>query len=277
MGLWKGVIDVLRRPFPEESNKTVILINGIIGLFVVFCLYVFRPFGIADLESNIFLICLGFGIAGFLSAIFYEFAIAPLCGLKYAGNSMNFGKWNLYMLGVLFMVSLGNFLYARIIIFGYIEWQFFPAMIYGTLMIGFFPILMIGWFVLRRKEKKYQNIALELNTENPDVQDERDSQRSIFDIAINRIRYIQAFQNYVRIGHVNEQGTTSELTERATLKSLMDEVQGNTLVRCHRSYIINRNAIVSTSGNAQGLVLTLSECDKEIPVSRSYVATFRTS
>ena len=275
MGLWGSIISVIGRPFPEESNKTVILINAIIGLFVVFCLYVFQPFGISELESNIFLTCLGFGIAGFLSAIFYEFAIAPLFGLKYAGNSMNFGKWNLYMLGILIMVSLGNFLYARIIIFGYIEWQFFPAMVYGTLMIGFFPIILLGWFALKRKEKIYQNIALELNVNKVENLELSDGQHPIFDIAAHQIRYIQAFQNYVRIGHVNEEGMTKELTERATLKSIVDEVEGSMLVRCHRSYIVNRNAILSTSGNAQGLMLTLSECDKQIPVSRSFVPTFR--
>jgi len=249
--------------------------NAIVGAFVVFVLFVFQPFGIADLESNTFLICLGFGIAGLASSLIYEFILTPLVGFKFSNNQMNFGKWMIYMFGILLIVSLGNFLYARMIIFGYIAWQFYPAMMYGTLMIGFFPIVLIGWFLLLTQEKKYQDIANELNSGKSIFRDVQSSPNRIFDIAVSQVRYIQAFQNYVRVGYIDEQGSSTELMERATIKSIMSDIQDNTLVRCHRSYIVNQNAITSTSGNAQGLLLQLSDCEKKIPVSRTYVPVFR--
>ena len=97
----------------------------------------------------------------------------------------------------------------------------------------------------------------------------------LMNLASHQIRYIEALQNYAKIGYINSTGQLIERTERATLKSILNEVEGSPIVKCHRSFLVNREAIISTSGNAQGLLLTLSDCDKTIPVSRSYVPAFR--
>jgi DNA-binding LytR/AlgR family response regulator len=45
-------------------------------------------------------------------------------------------------------------------------------------------------------------------------------------------------------------------------------------IKCHRSYVVNRNHIVSTSGNAQGLKLKLKDIEEPIPVSRTLTKLF---
>ncbi len=159
--------------------------------------------------------------------------------------------------------------------FGYIKWEFFPIMIKNTFAIGIFPLVVLGAISLLRQEKKYQLIANEIN-QQPDIIDAQPiNEQLIFNIPIHQIRYIEALQNYVKIGHINAKGVLTEQTERATLKSILLEVKGSTIIKCHRSFLVNREAIISTSGNAQGLLLTLSDCDRIIPVSRSYVSVFR--
>jgi DNA-binding LytR/AlgR family response regulator len=149
-------------------------------------------------------------------------------------------------------------------------------MIRGTFMVGVFPIVALGVIALLRKERKYQHIAEEINLEMSTKSESTSSEDSIlFDIPSSQIRYVEALQNYVKIGHLSAEGQWKEKTERATLKSILNEVEGSALVKCHRSFLINRETITSTSGNAQGLLLQLANCEKSIPVSRSFVGSFR--
>ena len=277
MELLNNIVQLLRKPFPEkESSLSYYRTIAIISLFVTFFLYIFEPFGFSNLESNKFLICLGFGAISFIASISYDFIFSKLFQVKGEREKFTFGKWLLNIFGLMMTISLANFLFARILFFGDIRWEFFPQMIYGTFTIGLFPVAVIGAISLLRQEKKYQHIAEEINqnkTSNSDIDSTTDI--SIHNISIHQIRYIEALQNYVKIGFINEQGKLIEQTERSTLKRILDETKGSSIVKCHRSFLVNRAAIISTSGNAQGLLLSLSDCDKTIPVSRSFVATFR--
>lgn len=136
-------------------------------------------------------------------------------------------------------------------------------MIRATYFIGIFPIVGLGVFALLKQERKYQHIADEINrAETYPTNVKQANDPAIFDIPSGRIRYIEAMQNYIKIGHINSDGQLRERTERATLKSISNEGLGNAILRCHRSFLVNRESIISTSGNAQGLLLSLSDCEK---------------
>ena len=123
-------------------------------------------------------------------------------------------------------------------------------------------------------ESKYQNIAGEINQKNPQAINTQ-GETYICNIPVGQIKYIEALQNYIKIGFVNGAGKLNEQIERATMKQVDDESGSASIVRCHRSYMVNQDAIISVKGNAQGLLLSLSDCEKVIPVSRSYVPKFR--
>lgn len=271
------IIRILKKPFPEqETNFGGLKSIAIISAFVAFFLYIFEPFGISLLESEKFLICLGFGSITFLSKIVYEFLVSQILKLKGELEHWTFGKWILYNLGLILTISLANFLFIRILIFGFIQWNLLPQMVYGTFMIGVIPIAIIGFLSLHIKEKKYRNIAKDINLQIASIPQNHVSDKELlFDIPIKQIKYIEALQNYVTIAYVGANGQLSKSIERASLKNIIEEIAGNSIIKSHRSFLVNRNAIVSTSGNAQGLLLHLSNCDKTIPVSRSYVSIFR--
>jgi len=278
MELLNKLTQILKKPFPEnESFAYHIKVSGGISLFITFFLYVFSPNDMSDLKTNKFWICLGFGIVAFVSMLTYELVVTYLLKIKPRGANFTFAKWILYMIGLMLFISLTNFLFIRLLYFGYIQWELFPHMLHGTFTIGLFPIVMIGGYALTRQEKKYQNIAKVVN-EKAEVKSAiaETNDLNIFGIPVERIRYIEALQNYVKIGYLNSENILQEQTERATLKYIMDKVQDSSIVKCHRSYLVNRATVISTSGNAQGLLLSLSDCEKKIPVSRSYVPSFRT-
>jgi len=277
MEFWNNIIEILKKPFPEEENKAVYFRNvAVISVFVTLFLYIFQPFGMSHVQSGLFLICLGFGATTFVASVFYDLCIKSLFKLMGKGKGLTFGKWILHMIGVILTISLANFIYARLAFFGDIRWEFFPIMIANTFAIGIFPAVVLGAISLLRQERKYRLIADEINQKEPSiVSDKPATDQIVFEIPIRQIRYIEALQNYVKIGYINPAEHLTERTERATLKSILNEVEGSSIVKCHRSFLVNRDTIVSTSGNAQGLLLTLSDCDKIIPVSRSYVPVFR--
>jgi len=272
-----NIIEILKKPFPEEDNKAVYIRNvAAISVFVTLFLYIFQPFDMSSIQSGLFWNCLGFGVATFVASVFYDLCLRPLFGLISKGKGLTFGKWILHMIGIILTISLANFVYVRLSFFGYIRWEFFPIMIANTFAIGIFPVVVLGAISLLREERKYRLISDEINQKESIIEpDNRAADQTVFDIPIYQIRYIEALQNYVKIGYINSSGHPTEHTERATLKGILNEVEDSTIVKCHRSFLVNREAIISTSGNAQGLLLTLSDCDKIIPVSRSYVAIFR--
>jgi len=279
MNFFGKIARILGKPFPIEENKVEyyrILI--ILSVFITLFLYIFQPFGLSTLESNKFLICLGFGGMTFLGAVIYEYIVDQILHLKGKHEKWTFGKWILYNLGVMLIISLANFLFARLILFGFIQWDLFPTMIYSTYMIGVIPLVMLGGFSLYKQEKKYQIIANEINQLKTPLSNTKDTGSiSIFDIPTHQIKYIEALQNYVKIGYINSEGILKIQTERVTLKEILTKTEGSSITKCHRSYLVNKDVIVAATGNAQGLLLKLSDCDKVIPVSRTRVPVFRNS
>lgn len=271
-----NIRQVLQKPFPETESWTAYFRNiAFISLFVALFLYIFQPFGISTIESGKALKCLGFGLMTFAGAIVFQLIYSFLSALG-RERQFTFGHWIVYMSGIMLTISLCNFLYARLLFFGDIRWEFFPSMIYGTFMVGFFPMVVLGLLSLIRQEHKYIAIAQEINQEDdqPAPSHPRATE-TLFDIPTDKIRYIEALQNYVRIGYLDDANELKEQTERATLKSILAQIDDKAIVRCHRSYLVNKAAVADAAGNAQGLVLTLENCTKAIPVSRSYVPVFR--
>ena len=277
MKIFKAIIEFLNKPFPEIENKLVFYrIVLALSLFVTFFLYIFQPFGISTLESNKFLICLGFGSMTFLGATVYEIVLHTIFNIRGRQRKWTFSKWILDNLGFMLSISLANFLFARFLLFGYVEWSLFPQMIYSTFMIGIIPLVAIGSIALFNSERKYQAIASEINKAKSNSSGIQDTVgRLIFDIEIDHIRYIEALQNYAKIGYIDSEGQLKEQIERTTLKSILSETEGTPIIRCHRSYLVNKETITTAAGNAQGLLLSLTDCDKVIPVSRTLVPQFR--
>jgi len=271
------ILNLLNKPFPvTEGELGAFNIIAIVSVFVTFFLFIFQPFGISTLDSGKFGICLGFGIATFIASLIFELFVSKVLKIRDQQEKWTFAKWSLYNLGIMLVISLANFLYARVLLFGYIEWELFPHMLYGTFMIGIIPITVLGGLSLLIYEQKFQNIANGINQKQSSNQfNEHASNQQIFNIPINQIKYLEALQNYVSIGYVNDQNEFKKSTQRGTLKHILQNAHGGSIIRSHRSYLVNKDAILSASGNAQGLLLELEDCNIKIPVSRSYVNAFK--
>ena len=272
----KRIGEFLAKPFREDESRYTTPIAALAcGAILTYILYFFEPFGIKDAGPDKLKVCLGFGVTTALALLLYEFLVSYVFKLKGKRELWTFGKWILNSVCILLFLSIANFLFIRIAFFGYIDWSLYPAMLYGHVMIGVIPVILYGRYSLIKNEKKFTSIANEINENRTESLLTQNEDERLFEIAVSKIRYIEALQNYAQINYIDEAGQLAKKTKRATLKSILEKVKGSALIKCHRSFLVNQHTIVSTSGNAQGLQLKLSDCEDVVPVSRSYVAQFR--
>ncbi len=279
MTLWKKTLQILQKPFPAEHTTFGIVRNiAIISVFVTLFLNRFQPTNIANLRSGQFAVCLGFGIITFLASGMYEYAVNQIFKTNLHREKFTLWKWILYVIGFILTISITNFIYNNWVFSKAIQWDELIRMIKGTFTVGIFPVIILGGINLLRLERKHQTIADDINQSSSTTTSSSSqfiTDAIVYDVSIGNIRYVEAMQNYINMGYVDTEDQFSIKTERATLKQFLNKTDGSTIVKCHRSYLVNRSAITSVSGNAQGLLLRISGCDRLIPVSRSFVNSFR--
>lgn len=89
-------------------------------------------------------------------------------------------------------------------------------------------------------------------------------------IKFNKLYYIEAADNYVNIYYENK-GKISRFLLRKSLKSIEDTYKEYSLIRCHRSFIINVNKVKVLKKEKDGTYLDFDFGDiPVIPVSKTY-------
>lgn len=274
----------LSEPFPDRSSAkhSFRTLLGV-GLFVSVFLFVIRPFGIRGDDTLLLLICSGFGmitlVFGWLYDVLFRFVLKVRTDLP----SWTLGKWVLQSMGLLVWIALGNYIYVQIL-FHVPDFtlSFLFEMILNTLFVGIFPVVFSGLMIQMRAIRANQEKAEEMQ---PQVEQHALHTASLVQLTpeANRqvalssmdIRFVEAMQNYVTV-HFMVDGALQKELLRSTIASMETQLKDTAVVRCHRSYLVNVDAIEQVSGNAQGLKLRLQDvAEQEVPVSRSYIAKVR--
>jgi DNA-binding LytR/AlgR family response regulator len=87
-------------------------------------------------------------------------------------------------------------------------------------------------------------------------------------INLKNLLYIEAQENYSKVVWKDNDDLTEKLL-RVTLKKIEDQIADDTILRCHRSFIINSKAKYSILGNSNGYQLKSKLFKHTIPISRS--------
>jgi len=278
------LIKKLNEPFPDDTSfrDNIFFIVGV-GIFVTLFLYLLQPFGIQTYPQDPFLICLGFGILTIVAGIAYDFFEIYVLRLVKDVPSWTLWKWMLNMACLILFISLCNYLYMTYLMgWQNFVWTHFLHMIYNTLAIGIFPIVLSGLLIqmnaYKRNQKQAENIQSALipitkPTQFITLTSQNKSQS--LKVATDHLFYLEAQQNYVSIYHLQE-GKIEKTVFRNTIKQMEAQLQTTPLFRCHRSFLVNTELIEKVAGNAQGLRLSLSNLPEvEIPVSRKYIAALK--
>lgn len=102
-----------------------------------------------------------------------------------------------------------------------------------------------------------------------------ENENTLLEIPLHELLYIESERNYVNI-FCKKTDKIKEISLRCTLKKILEtNPHASSLKRCHRAFLVNTDKIESIAGNSRGRRLILSDCTKEVPVSRNYVNEIR--
>jgi LytTr DNA-binding domain len=279
MGRWRDKLD---EPFPfylQDDRKNLILILGL-SLFVVFFLHVYRPYnshkqltvGQEFLFAGVTFVVLSFNII-ILPRIFPAFF-----------DQWTLGKY-IFMtfLHILFIGVISTLIEIYLICPERTLWENIASANRQVIRTGAIPITILFLFLKNTmlqqnlKEALRANLELEkiknLKKETP-VKTIANHALTIYsdtsetlDLHLPDLLFVEADDNYStfywKIGH-----DVQKKMLRVNLKSIENQINNSFAIRCHRSYIVNVNAISNISGNTNGYKLKILDTEYFVPVSR---------
>ena len=174
------------------------------------------------------------------------------------------------------IIALGNYLIA-LLLYPEMEvnWYSFIDIILITFSISVVPVSLFLGIGAFRSNKKYKEESKELEVILPvDLSKQlvftSDYAEDDLHISEQDFYFAEAESNYVSFYYKIE-GVVQHTMLRTTLKKVLEEIgDSSTILKCHRSFIINFSMSKDFNGNSQGYVVSFEGTDKIARVSRSY-------
>jgi len=279
--MFDKLIKWFKKPFPfYETLSEKIVVPLTIGLFVIFFLFLFNPFYNTEYFSVQVFKMLAYGLITFTVLAFFNIVTPLVFKDFFELENWNIWKTILFELGKLITIGISNGLFAF-----YFDnpsnndnFPYFQVLVlYRTLIISIIPIILLIFWLERKFYKKYIRIALtaenklhnaksELSNDSSNLEYfESDSQK----ILLNTIYFIKSDGNYSTF-YFDKNGSNCKTLIRTTLKEIEEQIGLKSIVRCHKSYIVNLEKVSRVAGNARGYLFYIDKLNQSIPVSRNF-------
>lgn len=273
----------LQKPFVFQENKRFqFFLSLFIALIVFFILYILKPFGIENLDNNLFTYCLGYGIITLVVLSCYFFVVVPIFPVFFSHKTWNIGKEIITVLCCILIIGSISWYYNTLVQKGGHNPENFTFLSFlgYAFIISVFPVIIYvffsEWYTRKNKTVKILEDNLDIQAET--IKKNSDGSIKIFaennkDFVLLRLSdfvYAASEGNYVSL-FILENNKLKKNTIRRKLIAIEKELKSNKeIVRCHRSYLINTSYVKKVSGNARGYFLHFDEFEDEIPVSRKF-------
>ena len=244
----------------------------VFGSFIFLFLFLFKPFGMAQLETrSLFFVSLGFGLVTIFMLFIFKFLIEPVV-LK---RNRTFGGSILWGLVIASSIGAANYFYVSIMFPHVFVFKYFFLAIWTAILVGIIPVT-VSYIISFNKIYK---TALQDAAISPDeilweseVTIRGGNPKNEYKVNPKSIVYLCSNDNYITI--VTIKGETLTKTHlRGTLKAAESELKKNSsFFRCHKCFIVNAEYASHVTGNVQNLKIKLKPQGLEIPVSRSKAA-----
>ncbi len=236
-------------------------------------LIIFQPFGTENFQHPykfllLFPYCIIFG-AAFFGAHFI---------------TSRFSHWNigaelLKIIFILFLGSVISYFYNSLFLshvqldLGNYFYMFLYSLAVG-IPISIIYILSRYIYLKNTHENTARDISQHLPVSAPEVCDNRlkiSTQTTELIIGESNFLCVQSMENYCTF-YFSENKTVKKSLVRISLSNALQQIETDSIKKCHRSYIVNLAKVKDLKGNAQGYKLILPEIDFEIPVSRTFIS-----
>lgn len=281
----------LQQPYPFYYNTWKRICIQVVILVVVVTLfqYVFQPFSY-DFEEHRFSFFTISLLNGLLVSFVFLIFITTLKILTpnfFRGQQWTVGKEMGLWAGLLLAIGIGMFFRRELIYnnphnlsFRYLITEVVNTYLFGSLIIT--VSVMINYIQLLKstteKAKTWNKLVQDFRKgqyEDPEITIAAKSPKESISFRLSEFVYAMSDGNYVEFYLQNQKGKISRYIKRNTLSGTEEQLSNYpTILRIHRSYIVNIYKIDSVSGNAQGYKLTLTDIETQIPVSRNHISSF---
>lgn len=263
----------------HRSNSDKWKLIGFVSAFVFIFLIIFQPFGVNNFDPTysidlvFFLSMLGFGLLQGLVLALCEFVIFP--ALLVTNTILR-----LIFKIVLELVFLATFTFLYYNILGnFHDWKLtsYFEFIFNISVMGIIPFSIVILFLNYKKTKQaYRTLELQPKVQLSDVHitlsSHNDKEEVI--LLLSNLRYIEAQDNYILVYFVDNKVLKKHLL-RSTLKGIEKSIQNKSLMRCHRSYIVNIDMVEKVNRFGHQMELYLPDVTHPIPVSRTYISKIK--
>ncbi|MCY1720674.1 LytTR family transcriptional regulator DNA-binding domain-containing protein [Prolixibacteraceae bacterium Z1-6] len=272
------MLSSLNKKYPFNDNlkinvRTIASVSLGIFLFLLF----FQPFNIQNPDFNDRLIILStFGAITLVLQSLFRLVIPSVFSKAFSEE-----RWTILkeiIIDLLFVISnsVAFTFFAKYV--GHTAISFHVVINIVIISITAAVVLVvINQFYLLKKQVKELAFEEEESTEknvideNTEVEFESENKSEYFHLFLQQILLIKSANNYIEViykldGKINKKliRNTLKNTEKVFLKY-------PSMVRCHRSCIINKNHIQKVTKGNYGLVVELFDYPEKIHVSRQYV------
>lgn len=290
---------IFKQSFPyNPSWKYQLTVGLLFGLFIMFFLFVFKPFGLNFYTTNkLLFICSTYGLITF-ACLFSALSILPIFfPLYFREESWTTGKQIVHVMGVIVLVGLVNYLVSPFLVETTYSWR---ALIWFqgiTFLVALLPVIIFTLIRQNSLLKKFEQQAASLEKKlqeklDPDKKQplpippsEKKNDLNLIELTgdyqgekivlpPDDLYFIVAANNYIKVYFIKNERVSYSII-RMTMKKAEDVLLAwPDFFRCHRAYIVNLDKVQHVEGNAQGYKIRLAGVEEAIPVSRNLNGEF---
>lgn len=293
MHLNDKILKLINTPYPLTRRKWLVIWGSSLSTIIL----VFILTHVSVTSTNLLygiLTRVGIGILIFTILVFFEILLPRLLPDTFRQEKWTFGKEINMITTIVVTCGLACCAYSLMFIQcsddNSIEKHFLRALYY-TATISFLivvPISAIKYLLFQRNIVKLnvftedensplsEEMPLQKKQHHPaiiQIKDENDNTK--LEIGLSELLFIESEGNNICVHYRKSEKTKAQIF-RSTLKKILESnPDAYSLKRCHRAFLVNTDKIESIAGNSRSLRLILSDCKKEVPVSRNYVHQIR--
>lgn len=274
----------LHQPYPfYYRGRSLVIISVSIFIAVFLFGYLFKPFDVYEPEHRMsfVFICL---IHAAIPAVLYFLFFYILKQVPKIDENWNVQKEIIAVVSLLLLIGTGQFLIRDIIYDNPNNWSFRYLLeeCGHTLLVGAlfsFVFVPLNFNRLYRSTQRHAGQLQFTPNEDAPVQEtyiaiQTQVKADDFILDVGHLLFARAEKNYVEF-YLRNEVNSYKLLKRISMKELEAKLTHLPfLMKTHRSYLVNLQAVEAISGNAQGYKLKLKYHDELVPVSRNLIPAF---
>ncbi|MCE4563841.1 LytTR family transcriptional regulator DNA-binding domain-containing protein [Maribellus sp. CM-23] len=273
------MLSSLNKKYPFNDNlkinvRTITSVSLGIFLFLLF----FQPFEIQnpDFDNRLIILATFGAITLVLLSIFR--LVIPSIFIKAFSEE----RWNIkkeIIIDLLFVIfnSVAFSFFARYVGGVRINFPIVINIVILSISAAAVMVTINRIYMLKKQiEELSQFVPSDQKQEKESTRDEMidfesENKTEFFQIPSEQVLLIKSANNYIEVLYKEEGGRTNKKLIRNTLKNTEEQLaRYQDMIRCHRSYIVNRKHVQKLTRGNYGLELSLFNFPQPIHVSRQY-------